>query len=137
MRILHVIQCTNLGGMERAALLTSAGLVASGHSVHWVSLNPLGALKPLLDESRIPCQGLRYRGFSGWRSIPSMAAAFRRKPADAVIMTGPNLAAMAALGPRRRQPRLLAVHYHHTGVKPSWQWRLMYRMAVRHFHVIT
>ena len=137
MRILNVIQCTNLGGMERAALLTTAGLVARGHSVHWVSLNPLGGLKPLLDEAAIPCEGLRYLGNCGWRNIPSMTEVFRRNPADAVIMTGPNLAAMVALGPRRRQPRLLAVHYHHTGVKPAWQWRLIYRVALRRFHAIT
>ena len=123
--------------MERAALLTTAGLAARGHSVLWVSLNPLGALKPLLDEPHTPCQGLQYRGLCGWRSIPSMAAAFGRQPADAVVMTGPNLAAMAALGPRHRQPRLLAVHHYHTGVKPAWQWRLMYRVALRRFHVIT
>jgi glycosyltransferase involved in cell wall biosynthesis len=136
-RILNVIQCTNLGGMERAALLTTKGLVARGHSVHWVSLNPLGRLKPLLDEAAIPCEGIRYLGTCGWRSLPSMTEVFRRNPADAIIMTGPNLAAMVAMGPRRRQPRLLAVHYHHSGVKPAWQWRLIYRMAVQRFHVIT
>jgi glycosyltransferase involved in cell wall biosynthesis len=29
------------------------------------------------------------------------------------------------------------VHYHHTGVKPRWQWRLIYALARSRFHIIT
>ena len=137
MRILHIIQCTNLGGMEHAALSITKGLQQRGHPCRWVSLNPLGDLKPLLDEAHVPSLGLPYRGPWGALGLPAMRRAFRAEPRDAVIMTGTNFSAMLALGSRRGEPRILCVHYHHTGVKPRWQWRLIYALARRRFRVIT
>jgi glycosyltransferase involved in cell wall biosynthesis len=32
--------------------------------------------------------------------------------------------------------RLLMIHFHHTDVKPAWQWRLIYRVAVARFNGI-
>jgi glycosyltransferase involved in cell wall biosynthesis len=52
-------------------------------------------------------------------------------------MTGQNLFAMFTLGTFCRGRRLLAIHFHHTGVKPLWQWRLIYRVAYRRFGTIT
>ncbi len=66
-----------------------------------------------------------------------MRRSFRSVPADAVIMTGHNLAAMMAMGDLGKGRRLLCQHYYHTGVKPVWQWRLIYRVAVRRFNAIT
>jgi glycosyltransferase involved in cell wall biosynthesis len=137
LRILHIIQCTNLAGMERVALSITKGLLERGHQCRWVSLNPLGDLKPLLDQAKVPCLGLPYRGPWGALSLPAMRRAFRSEPRDAVIMTGPNLSAMVALGRHQGEPRMLAVHFHHTGVKPRWQWRAIYRLAVSRFRVIT
>ena len=137
MKILHIIQCTNLGGMERVALSITKGLQDRGHPCRWVSLNPLGGLKPLLEQSNIPSLGLPYRGPWGALSFPAMRRAFRSEPRDAVIMTGPNLTAMLALGRRQGEPRMLAVHFHHTGVKPRWQWRAIYALALSRFQVIT
>lgn len=137
MRILHIIQCTNLGGMERVALSITKGLQQRGHRCRWVSLNPIGGLGPLLKDAEIPCVGLRYRGPWGALGVPQMRRAFRSEPYGAVIMTGPNLSAMLALGGCVGEPRILAVHYHHTGVKPLWEWRVIYAAAVRRFDVVT
>ncbi|MGD0126388.1 MAG: glycosyltransferase [Terriglobia bacterium] len=137
MRILHIIQCTNLGGMEHVALTTTKALQARGHPCRWVSLNPLGDLKPLLDEAKLPCVGLPYLGPWGVLSVPVMRKAFQAEPRDAVIMTGTNFSAMLALGSRRAEPRMLCVHYHHQGVKPRWQWRTIYAEARRCFQVVT
>lgn len=137
MRILHVIQCTNLGGMEQTALLQTVGLLERGHHCRVVSLNPIGKLGPLLASNEIPAMGLAYRGWAGVRSLPLMWRAFRSEPADAVVMTGHNLAGMMALGDLCKRRRLLCIHYHHTGVKPDWQWRLIYRLAVRQFPAVT
>jgi glycosyltransferase involved in cell wall biosynthesis len=52
-------------------------------------------------------------------------------------MTGHNLLAMLALGDTCRGRRILAMHFHHKGVKPVWQWRLIYRVAVANFQAIT
>jgi len=51
-------------------------------------------------------------------------------------MVGHNLMAMLAIGQRWKAHRLLAMHYHHGGVMPSWQWRLIYRVAALRFQCI-
>jgi glycosyltransferase involved in cell wall biosynthesis len=139
LRILHIMQCANLGGMERTTLLRMEGLKAQGNEVRLVSLNPIGGLGPLLERASIPAVGLPYRGAWGWRSLPAMYRAFTAQPADAVMMHGHNLAAMVALAASRVAPgrRVLCIHYHHSGVKPAWQWRLIYSVAVRTFRAVT
>jgi len=135
-RILNVIQCSNLGGMEKVTLLRVAGLKALGNEVKLISLNPLGRLRPLLIENGIPAEGLAYQGAWGWRSVGAMRRAFRQEPWDAVLMHGHNAAATMALGDLCRGKKILFVHYHHAGVKPRWQWRVIYQMAVRRFSLI-
>jgi glycosyltransferase involved in cell wall biosynthesis len=137
LNILNIIQCTNLGGMEQANLIRLTGLRQLGHRCELISLNPLGALAPLLHKNQIAAQGLEYRGAAGWRSFGAMWRAFRESRHDAVIMTGHNLTASIALGTLCRERRLLAVHFHHAGVKPAAQWRLIYRLAQRQFGAIT
>jgi glycosyltransferase involved in cell wall biosynthesis len=137
MHILQIIQCTNLGGMEHSVLTLTTSLTARGNQCRWVSLNPLGGLKTLLDRAQVPCLGLPYRGPWGALSVPVMRRAFQAEPHDSVIMSGPNFSAMLALGPPHGEPRVLTVHFHHTGVKPDWQWRAIYWLAMRRFQAIT
>lgn len=137
MQILNIIQCTNLGGMEQASLRLMRGLRSHGHSCSVLSLNPLGDLGPLLVEADINADGLEYRGRGGWRSLPVLRKWLRESSADALMMTGHNLLAMQVLGDLARGHRLLAMHYHHKGVKPGWQWRLIYETALRKFSAIT
>jgi glycosyltransferase involved in cell wall biosynthesis len=54
-----------------------------------------------------------------------------------MIMTGHNLMAMLAIGGKCRTKRIFAAHFHHTGVKPIWQWRLIYSIACYRFQAIT
>src|ERR1700722_2749501 len=54
-----------------------------------------------------------------------------------MIMTGHHLLAPLALGDSFKGHRVLAIHYHHTGVKSPWQWQLIYRTACRRFNAIT
>jgi glycosyltransferase involved in cell wall biosynthesis len=137
LNILNIIQCTNLGGMERANLARLAGLQRLGHNCELISLNPLGALAPLLERYRIPARGMPYRGTGGWRSFAAMYGSFRNSQPEAIIMTGHNLVASVALGNLCRDRRLLAIHFHHRGVKPASHWRLIYRLAYRQFRAIT
>jgi glycosyltransferase involved in cell wall biosynthesis len=137
MRIVNVIQCANLGGMEQASLRLMVGLQERGHSCEVVSLNLVGGLAPLLKEQDIPVVGLSYLGKWGWRSIFQVWRTLRANHADAMLMTGHNLLAMLAIGNLCRGRRILAVHFHHTGVKPLWQWRLIYRLACSRFQAIT
>lgn len=137
MKILNVMQGTNLGGMEQASLRLMVGLKERGHSCEVVSLNPIGGLGPLLAEHGIPAVGLPYLGKWGWRSLPLLRRTLRPVRADALLMTGHNLLAMLAIGDMCHGRRVLAVHFHHTGVKPTWQWRLIYRIACKRFQAIT
>jgi len=137
MKILNVMQCTNLGGMEQASFLTMKGLIQRGHSCRVISLNPIGALAPLLNRACISSTGLQYRGKGGLGSLPEMYSAFREEQADALIMTGHNVGAMLALGNLCKKHRILAIHFHHEGVKPRWQWHLIYQLACQMFQAIT
>lgn len=137
MRIVNVIQCTNLGGMEQASLRLMVGLKEKGHSCEVVSLNLLGDLVPLLKDQDIPVVGLPYLGKWGLRSFFKVRRTLLDTHADAMLMTGHNLFAMLAIGNLCRGRRVLAVHFHHTGVKPIWQWRLIYRLACSRFQAIT
>jgi glycosyltransferase involved in cell wall biosynthesis len=52
-------------------------------------------------------------------------------------MTGPTLSGMLCLRRRDRGRQVLAVHYHHTGVKHPRSWRMIYKLALARFHAIT
>ena len=132
-RLLHIMQCANLGGMEKATLEMMTALAAIGFENRLVSLNPIGGLGPLLEERGIPAKGLPYRGPAGLLSIPQMAWEFRRTEPGAIIMSGHNAAAFAALAGLKCKRRVLFIHYHHSGVKPRWQWRAIYAAAARIF----
>ena len=132
-RILHVMQCANLGGMEKATLELMCALNSVGCENRLVSLHPIGGLGPLLEEHNIPAKGLNYRGPAGLLSIPQMAHEFRNAKTDGLVVTGHNLAAFAALAGLNCKKRLLFIHYHHQGVKPEWEWRAIYMAAMRLF----
>jgi glycosyltransferase involved in cell wall biosynthesis len=136
MRVCNIIQCANLGGMEHSSLLLLKYLQDRGHEVEFLSLQPLGGIAPLLAHHSIPAEGLAYRGTGGWRSIRDFRRRIRRTNCDALIMTGHNLLATEALGGFCADRRILSIHFHHAGVKPLWQWRLIYRSALAKFSAI-
>jgi glycosyltransferase involved in cell wall biosynthesis len=136
MKILHLMQCTNLGGMEQATLERIRQLQHLGHECSVLSLNPLGALGPLLERHSIPAEGLAYRGRGGWRSFPELRQKLKSISTDALLMTGHNLSATLALGDLAIDRRVLSIHFHHEGVCPNWQWRLIYQAACNRFRTI-
>jgi len=123
--------------MEQASLRLMQGLQARGHELQLLSLNPIGDLGPLLTAADIPHEGLPYAGQGGWRMLPLLRRKLRECPAEAMILTGHHLLAMPALGDFARGRRILAIHFHHAGVKPDWVWRLIYRLACARFQAIT
>jgi glycosyltransferase involved in cell wall biosynthesis len=138
MHVLNLIQCTELGGMEQAALRVLVGLRARGHTCAVVSTNPVGALGPVLAEHHIPAVGVPFRGRAGWRSHVRLRAAVRPRAAaaDAVLMTGPTLTGMLCLRRHKRRRQVLMVQYHHAGVKHPLAWRALYRLALTRFAAI-
>lgn len=137
MRIVNVIQCTNLGGMEQASLRLMCGLKSSGHDLELISLNPQGALKPLLEQAGIPAVSLDYRAETKFAAAWAVHKALSAMRPEAIIVTGHNFAASLGLGNLCRPRRIMAMHYHHEGVMPNWQWRLLYFAARRQFRAVT
>ncbi|HEU5396361.1 MAG TPA: glycosyltransferase family 4 protein [Verrucomicrobiae bacterium] len=137
MKILNVIQCTNLGGMEQASLRLMRGLKERGNQLQLLSLNPIGPLGPLLTHAGIPHEGLPYLGRGGWRSYGLLTSRLKTIDADALVMTGHHLLGSLALGDYCRGRRILSINHHHAGVKPRWEWRLIYRVACRRFDAVT
>jgi glycosyltransferase involved in cell wall biosynthesis len=137
MNILNLMQCANLGGMEQASLRLMQALQRRGHSFRVLSLNPLGDLAPMLSQAGIPAQGLSYRGKGGWRSFPELRRQLKSFRTDGLLMTGHHLLAMLGLGQDWHGHSVLTIHFHHAGVKPLWQWRMIYRIASARFRAIT
>lgn len=137
MKIVNIMQGTNLGGMEQASLRLMLCLKELGHSPEVLSLNPIGSLGSLLEKHAIPAKGLPYLGKGGWRSFILLKRELHGIQADALIMTGHHLLSMIGMGDLCAGRRVLAVHFHHSGVKPVWQWRLIYRLACKRFRAIT
>jgi glycosyltransferase involved in cell wall biosynthesis len=131
------MQCANLGGMEQASLRLMQALGHRGHQFSVLSLNPIAGLGPLLEESGIPAEGMEYAGRGGWRSWLPLRRRLKSISADALVMTGHNLMAQFALGDFCQGRRVLAIHFHHEGVMPDWQWGVVYRKACLQFRSIT
>lgn len=136
-QVLNIMQCTNLGGMERSSLLQMRGLQSRGHEVRVLSLNPVGRLGPLLKEAGIASEGLEYRGRGGWRSHGALRARLRRVTPDFVVMTGHHFLTTLALRSVPARRKMLAMHYHHHGVKRPWTWRAFYALVANTFDVVT
>ena len=129
MKILILIQCTNLGGMEQAALELAKELQGLGHEPEFLSLTPVGNLGPVLSLLGIPVSGIEYRGAFGWKSFLPLKKKLAGIHADAMIMFGHNLMGLLALGAFCRDRRLLTLHFHHQGVMHALLWKLMYAVA--------
>ena len=129
MRILNILQCSNLGGMEQASLRLMKALQRRGHELSVISLHPLGSLAPALQARGIPALGLGYGQESLLILIWRLRSQLRRQAPDALLLTGHSLPVLLAIAGMPPIPRLLAIHFHHTGVKPRWFWRLYYSVA--------
>ena len=129
MKILILIQCTNLGGMEQAALELAKELQRLGHAPEFLSLTPVGDLGTALSLLGIPVSGIEYRGAFGWKSFLPLKKKLAGISADALIMFGHNLMGLLALGGFCRARRLLTLHFHHHGVMHPLLWKLMYAVA--------
>jgi glycosyltransferase involved in cell wall biosynthesis len=134
MKILILIQCTNLGGMEQCMLLLIDEFKKMNIESEVVSIVPVGELEKLLNDRGVSVTGGSYQGPGGFLSFLEMRRILKSKAADGLLMIGHNLMAETALGTLYRDRSALALHYHHQGVKSPLVWRLIYRLAARSFN---
>ncbi len=137
MRILNILQCSNLGGMEQASLRLMEALQRRGHQLSVVSLHALGSLNPALRAQGIAATGLDYGQVPMWRLIWRLRRELRIHSPDALLLTGHSLPVLLAIAGSRPIPRVLAIHFHHTGVKPRWFWRIYYGVARHQVSAVT
>lgn len=137
MHILNIIQCSNLGGMEHASLRLMQALQRRGHQLSLISLHPLGPLAPQLEACGIDAIGLGYGQQPFWCWLAQLRRELRRQRPDALLLTGHSLPVLLAVTGWCRDRRLLTIHFHHTGVKSPWFWRLHYFLARRQVNAIT
>ena len=136
MKIIILIQCTNLGGMEHNMLLLIDEIQKMNFEVEVVSINPIGKLGELLDSKGILNEGSTYSGPWGFCSIFKLHRILARKKADGLLMIGHNLMGEIALGQLWKKHRVLSIHYHHQGVKSPLGWKIVYGIAVLKFRAI-
>jgi len=122
--------------MEHSAMDFMIGLKNKGYYCEFISLNPVGALGPILIKNNIPVNGVPYLGKGGWRSYFILRHTLHTVKADVLIMTGHHLLTMLMLGNLCKGKRILKIHFYHWGVKPQWQWRLIYWVAKNRFQSI-
>jgi glycosyltransferase involved in cell wall biosynthesis len=127
-KVLIVIQCADLGGMERATLRSVELLKKHGVEVSILSLNPFNGLEVLCRNKDIPISMLpHYHGMSGLADIAALVRHIRRERPTRVWCVGHNLGSVIA-GKLSGVPTFLSLHYHHN-VTPMWKWRIIYAVS--------
>ena len=130
------MQGTHTGGTEKSSYFLMKHMKEFGHDLFVLSLTEMGKLSPYLDKAGIDFIGFSYRGKGGWRSFLKYRKQIKISSPDAIMMTGISLIGMLALGLRLRKRSCLFIHFHHTGVKRKWHWKLMYLIADKIFEKI-
>ena len=137
MKILNILQGTSLGGMEQSSLELMRSMKSLGCDFEVLSLTPFGPLKTKLDNENIKSKDSLYKGTGGWRSFLDIKSKISKADAESIMMTGHSLIGMLALGKKCQGKRLLAIHFHHQGVKSNLVWKIIYFIACRKFNRIT
>lgn len=139
MTVLHIMQCTNFGGMEQVAFRCMGGLARDGIRFRITTPRPFGPGRDQVHRFDAAARDFPYRGRFGWRDFP----AFRRHVHDLargcsqVWVTGTSVAALAAVR-GLALPKVLSHHYHHFEGRFSWlKWRAFYEFTCHGLDAIT
>lgn len=127
MKILCVIQCSNLGGMEKVTLDSLSLLKANGHEVRLLSLHPVGDLKTLTEDKGIPLHGTRGYRLNGLGNVGDIMRNVRQFQPDRLWLVGHNFGALVAAR-LSGCPAFQSIHYHHSE-RPLRFWKRYYGLA--------
>lgn len=139
--ILHVMQCTNLGGMEQVSYRIMRGLAerSTGLRFQITTPRPFGHGKMFIDEFDPSARDFPYQGRFGWRSYAEFSRHVKElsRECSYIWVTGTCAASLAAIH-RLEVPKVLSHHYHHFENRMSWpKWRGFYELLCRDLSVIT
>jgi glycosyltransferase involved in cell wall biosynthesis len=126
--VLHLMQCTHLGGTEQTLYALMRGLHGRGYAFTIASMHPPGRGADLMRDAGIPVLGHEYRGKFGWRTHRSLRRTVAGTDADLLLVSGPTLSGCLAARAGRTDRRILTVHYHHGCDRVSQlRWGAFYR----------
>lgn len=137
--VLHLLQCTNLGGMEKADCLIMEALMEAGGRFHVATPRPFGELAPRLKAIDPDAVDNGYRGrFGLWsQSAFEQKVRDRYQPGQALWVTGTDVACLRAIQ-SLEGPKLLSHHYHHFENRASWlRWKLFYELLCHQLAAVT
>lgn len=123
--------------MEQASYRLMLALKDKGHELSLLSLHPLGPLASELKSCGIDSLGLGYGQVPIWRWLMRLRRELKRQAPDALLLTGHSLPVLWGIAGYCRGKRILAIHFHHAGVKPAWFWRLYYVLAHQMINAVT
>ncbi len=133
-RVLHLMQCTNLGGMEQVACRLMDRLARTyGTRFRVATPRRFGPGESLVKTYDPEARDFDYRGKYGWRSHGTFAPHVRRiaEGCDAAWVTGADAASLRALRPLGIRT-LVRHHYHHFEGRFAWlKWRAFYELLCR------
>lgn len=137
-RVLHLMQCTYLGGTEQTLYTLMRGLQGRGYRFEIVSMHPPGEGASLMARTGIPVFGHEYRGRFGWRTHRALRQTVASRDADLILVSGPTLSGAVAVRCARSTRRVLTVHFHHgVDVRSRAKWAAFYRVFGRDYARIT
>ncbi len=134
MKVLLIVQCTNLGGMEHTAS-DQARLMGEGHGVQYRAISPRPAgrgaeMFRAIDPDMTFCD---YAGRFNWRGQAAFTQAVRERAADVdmIYIVGTCASALRAVHGLNK-PVVLGHHFHHgNALRDRIKWRLFYEMLCR------
>ncbi len=129
-KILKILQCSNLGGMEQSVYRLLPKLSEQDVRFSIATPRPFGAGEPILKEYDPAAADHVYQGKFGWKSHADFKQKLARKAEDTdrIWITGTDIASLRAVQ-GLKQPKLLGHHFHHFDSRSSFiKWKLFYEV---------
>ncbi len=138
-KVLKLIQCSNLGGMEQSAYKLLPWLAERDISFTIATPRPFGDGAPFLKRVDKGAFDSPYSGRFGWKSHPGFARKVLDRSIDCshIWITGTDVASLRSVR-GSRLPKLLGHHYHHFESSTSYiRWKLFYEVFCRQCDRVT
>jgi glycosyltransferase involved in cell wall biosynthesis len=136
LKVLNLIQCLNLGGMEQSSYLLMKE--TQGRDISWQvqSLTPAGAGREILQGLNIPEQDNPYEGKFGYKSHLSLKGKIKSFSGDIILVTGPTLTGCLSLKSNPHK-KILGIHFCHSqGIENLLRWKLFYKIFGKDYDAI-